>query len=329
MPISSILEKIKFVPKRIHVSKNIIMYLICVVIASMLWLMNALNKEYAVEVAYPVKYVNMPKGVYPISTLPDKLQLEIKAKGFTLVGHRIRTSFLPITFNMATYAPALKGNKQVWEYLLNTNEVKDKIGSQLSSEVQLTKIHPEEILFRFGPAKTRKVPVIPTVDYTLKRQYILNEITARPDSILVSGPATLIDTLSGIPTMRVEVRDVGKNLVRTTKLLPVPNCIFNDQNIELAINVEQFTEGRKFITLVPRNVPDSMNIRLFPAQVEISYEVGLSKYDKISEKDFLFTVDYPRDVNVSYLDINIQKAPPFIKELMLVPPKAEYILESK
>lgn len=329
MPVLSIFRRIKFIPGKIRLSKNIITYLICLVIASILWLMNALNKEYAVEMAYPVKYINMPEGKYPVSTLPTKFQLEIKAKGFTLVGHRIRTSFLPITFNMATYIPSLKEKDDSWEYHLNTNDIKDRIGGQLSSEMRLMKIYPEEIIFRFGHAKTRKVAVLPTVDYTLKRQYILNGITTTPDSISVSGPAALVDTLRFIRTAPIEVSELGKNLIRSTRLLPIPNCIFEDRNIEVDIRVEQFTEAKKFITLVPKHVPDSMNIRLFPAQVEISYEVGLSKYDQVTEKDFVFTVDYPQDVKAAYLDINIQKAPSFIQDLTLSPPKVEYILESK
>ena len=43
-----------------------------------------------------VKYTNFPAGKYPVAELPTQIQLTVKAKGFALLGHSIRTSFLPI-----------------------------------------------------------------------------------------------------------------------------------------------------------------------------------------------------------------------------------------
>lgn len=329
MFVLQVLSQIKTKLKEIRLSKNIISYLICVLIASILWLMNALNKEYTAEISYPVKYINFPQGKYPVSNLPNQLQLEVKAKGFSLLGHRIRTSFLPVTFNMSTYVHLLEQKDHIWEFRLNTNDIKDRIGGQLSSEIKLLNVYPEEILFRFAIAKTRKIAIRPVVDYTLRRQYILSSITAKPDSIAVSGPALIIDTLQYVSTLPIHLKDIGKNQVETVKLAPLPQCTFEEQNITVDIRVEQFTEARKSIPITPRHVPDSMNIRLFPPHVEISYEVGLSKYDKVSEKDFTFTVDYPQTVNATYLDIKVKKSPSFIKNLTFTPQKAEYILEKK
>ncbi len=47
--------------KEIRLSKNIVSYLICVAIASILWLLNALSKDYSAELTYPVKYTNFRK----------------------------------------------------------------------------------------------------------------------------------------------------------------------------------------------------------------------------------------------------------------------------
>ena len=72
-----------------------------------------------------------------------------------------------------------------------------------------------------------------------------------------------------------------------------------------------------------------MNIRLFPAVVNISYETGLSKYDQVTDHDFVFYVDYPTDTEISYLEVKTGKVPDFIKNLTYTPQKVEYILEKK
>lgn len=315
--------------KEIRPSRNIITYLICVVIASILWLLNTLNKEYSAEITYPVKYINFPQGKYPVNKLPTQMQLEVRAKGFALLGYRIKTSFLPITINVNGFNNHFQQNNQVWEYTLNTAELKDKISTQLSNEVKLLNVFPEEINFRMAAASRKKIAILPDLHYTLKRQYIIDQIVIRPDSIMVSGPTPIIDTLQAIYTQPVSLKNVGKNTDVTVGLASLANCTYEDTPVAILLLVEQFTEARRTISLSPRSVPDSVNIRLFPDYVNISYEVGLSKYDKISNDDFTFTVDYPKNTDTPYLDVKVGKIPTYIKDLNYSPQKVEYILEKK
>ena len=68
--------------KEKYLNRNIVSYLICVVIASILWFLNTLSKDYLTEITYPVKYTNFPAGKYPVAELPTQIQLTVKAKGF-------------------------------------------------------------------------------------------------------------------------------------------------------------------------------------------------------------------------------------------------------
>lgn len=315
--------------KEIRPSRNIITYLICVVIASILWLLNTLNKEYTAEITYPVKYANFPKGKYPLNPLPTQIRLEVKAKGFALLGYHIKTSFLPVSINVNGFNSLFQCKNQIWEYTLSTNDLKEKINSQLSSEVKLLNVLPAEITFRLAAASRKKIAVRPDLHYTLKRQYIVNRIEIRPDSMLVSGPAPIIDTLQNIRTQPITLKNVGKNVSVTTGLTALPHCTYEETPIEVRIQVEQFTEAKRTIPITPRFVPDSVNIRLFPDDVNISYEVGLSQYDKMSNDDFTFTVDYPSHTHTPYLEVKAGKIPAYIKNLNYTPQKVEYILEKK
>ena len=157
--------------KEKYLNRNIVSYLICVVIASILWFLNTLSKDYLTEITYPVKYTNFPAGKYPVAELPTQIQLTVKAKGFALLGHSIRTSFLPITFNVGSYCNhALSDKAGIQEFILNTNDIKDKISSQLNTEIQLQSVAPEEIVFQFAQSGRKKVAIRPIVDYTLKRR---------------------------------------------------------------------------------------------------------------------------------------------------------------
>ena len=47
--------------KEKYLNRNIVSYLICVVIASILWFLNTLSKDYLTEITYPVKYTNLDR----------------------------------------------------------------------------------------------------------------------------------------------------------------------------------------------------------------------------------------------------------------------------
>jgi len=313
----------------IRLNRNIITYLICVVIASILWFLNTLNQDYSAEISYPVRYVNFPQGKYPISSLPGQIGLEVKAKGFALLGYRIRTSFLPINLNVSAYSTQTSDKDSILEYTLNMNNLKDKISNQLSQDIKLQSINPEKIIFRLARSIDRKIAVVPDLRYTLKRQYIIDNIRVHPDSISVSGPAPLIDTLQKVYTHPIKLKNIGKNVTLTTELSPIPDCRFANVPIEVEVLVEQFTEAKKTIPITPLNVPDSLTIRLFPDYVNISYEIGLSKYEKVSDDDFTFTVDYPGTSGNPYLEVKARHLPSYIKNPNFFPQKVEYILERK
>lgn len=314
----------------LYIDRNIITYIICVIIATILWFLNALNKDYTAEISYPVKYTNFPKGKHLVTELPKEIILEVNAKGFALLGYRVSTSFLPITFNVNTYCNHLLEKNDVFAYTLQTTEIKDKISNQLNADIKLLNIMPETIDFRFAHSVSKKIAILPQVNYTLKRQYILkNDITAIPDSIWVTGPSTIMDTLKQILTEQVNLKEIGKNTSKKIQLPEMPEISFEDTPVQIDIHVEQFTEAQKTVQITELNVPDSINLRLFPNYINITYEVGLSHYDKISDTDFNFTVDYKQCAISSYLEVRVKKIPPFIKHLTYTPQKVEYILEQR
>ena len=115
----------------LHIKRNVVTYGICVIIATVLWFLNALNKEYTTEITYPIKYTDFPKGKLFVSEPPKEMTLAIKAHGFALLRYSISTSFLPIVLNVNS----LLDKKDQLEYTVNTSEIKDRISAQLNTDI--------------------------------------------------------------------------------------------------------------------------------------------------------------------------------------------------
>ena len=329
LPIIQIIKKALQPLQGVRSSKNIITYFICIIISFIAWLLSTLNKDYSTEVTYPIKYIHLPEDKYAVSELPKYLQMNIQAKGFVLLGYKLKTSFLPITLNFATYSKQLENKNDLFEYTLYTNQLKDKITAQINPNIKLLSIYPESIDFKFAKAKQKKVAIQPHLNYTLKPQYILTKIQTTPDSIWISGPEVTIDTLQYIATEQSTLKKLNKDITLQLDLVNYPNLHFNETTAKVTLTVEQFTEAQHTCPIMVLNQPDSMNIQLFPAQVNINYNIGLSKYEQTKPQDFIFAIEYPLDPNATFLEIKVIKAPPFIQGLTFSPKKVEYLLEKK
>ena len=63
----------------LHIKRNVITYGVCLIIATVLWFLNTLNKEYTTELTYPIRYTDLPKGKLLVSEPPKNMTLEIRA----------------------------------------------------------------------------------------------------------------------------------------------------------------------------------------------------------------------------------------------------------
>ncbi|MDL2251278.1 YbbR-like domain-containing protein [Odoribacter sp. OttesenSCG-928-J03] len=311
--------------------RSIITYSICVFIAAGLWGLNKLNREYTTEISYPVKYTDFPKDKYIVNTPPQEIVIEVKAKGFVLLRHQISHAFLPITLSLNSAQTSKQPqNKEIQEYALKLNDIREKIAGQLSSSIKLISIDPEEIHLAFSKATSKKVKISPLVKYSMKKGYILKDaITCIPDSVEINGSAALLDTIREIRTSMWHAGEIHKNKTSDIELL-YPSGVHADiKSVNATVEVERFTEAKRSIPIIPLNVPDSLRIKLFPENVEITYEVGLSRYDFINDKDFRFIAVYDPKDGSSYLQVKADMLSPFIQNLRFTPQKIEFILEKK
>ncbi len=315
------------VSHELHIKRNVITYGVCVIIATVLWFLNALNKEYNTEITYPIKYTDLPKGKLLVSEPPKEMTLSIKAHGFALLRYSISTSFLPIVLNVNS----LIDKKDLLEYTVNMSEIKDRISAQLNSDIQLLSIKPEFITFKFSRFESKRVPVIPQVNYTLKRQYMLkNDISIAPDSVDISGPASILDTLKAVYTTPITLKNLSKDVTKTVSFDEIYGTQINENNAKVKIEAERFTESKKKVPLTVKNLPDSLLIRLFPHSVDVTFDVGLSRYEVVSDTSFSFYVDYNQiKSNPASLKIQIGKQPRHIKDLIFTPETIEYLIEKK
>lgn len=306
-----------------------IIFLICVGIATIFWFLNALEKEYTVELSFPVKYTNLPKNKILSNDPPNHFTLDVRSYGFTLLRYKLSVAFSPIIFNVNEFTGKTMEETNKSMYAIPSRQYRSRIAAQLSNELNITGIHPDTVHFYFDRIVARKFKVTPDISYELKKQhYLFDDIKIKPDSITVKGPESILDTLKTVRTVAQHYKALDQSTQRNVSLKEIKKLEFSPNRVIINIPVEEYTEKQIEVPITIDNLPDSIHVNLFPASVRISFMTGLSHFSEITKDDFRASVLYNDLKNkMDYLPVYLEKVPPHLKSVNFLPKKIEYLIE--
>lgn len=308
--------------------KRIVVYLVCVLIATALWFLNALSKDYSTTISYPVKYVSAPKKQFLTNQPPARLDLKVNAHGFTLLRHKLNLSFSPIVLNISNITQDIAPAQN--DYIVRTSSLIRKISDQISNEITVIAIQPDVLHFVLDSLKSKMVPVKPVVNYSFKPQYNLKyPVRIVPEMVQITGASEQIDTIEFIPTQTLTFNELDNDVSKPIDLLIPDNLSIKPSKVNLKIEVEKFTEKELNIQTQIKNKPENINIKLFPSQVKVTALVGLSEFEALIPSDFEFFVDYDTIKTApKTLNIKTGQMPENVQILRITPKQVEYLIET-
>lgn len=310
---------------------RLVIFLICVAVSLFFWTLNTLSKPYTTRINFPVKYINLPKDKLISHPLPEFLELSVNAYGFTLFRHKLKMSFSPILINVNEITSHIPEKNDLLRYSVSTSDNRKLIEDQISSEIRVLNIYPDSIKFFFDDIIEEKIVVKPVAEVTFDKQYMLHkELYTSPDSVVVRGPKSIVDTIKFVSTKGKRFKNITHSINRNVLLQSIPGLELSPKRVVLNIPVEQYTEANCEIPVTLKNVPDSFSVKIFPGKVKVSYMVGLSQYENIGTASFKAIIDFNEiSSGTEKLPVAMEKFPNQIFSLEYFPKQVEYILEKK
>ena len=308
-----------------------LIFLACLVLASFLWFLNALDKHYTDHITIPVKYVDFPKNKDLTGKLPEKLDLTVDALGYTLLRLKFTLAFSPLLLDVNELSYNYLENRFLSKYTISTNLHKEEFAKQISNEIEIINIRPDSVTFKVSRVIGKMVKVHPVVNATFAREFILQKKpAAKPESILVEGPEEILDTLHEINTKPIELNNLSQSVQRQAPLIMPPELKSEYTKVSVQIDVEQFTEAKFEIPILIINQPDSLLIKTFPSKVRVLCKVGISQYNKLNNSSFKAFIDYShRSGMLSKLPVTLGNLPENIVSSDFFPKEVDYIIERK
>jgi len=190
-------------------------------------------------------------------------------------------------------------------------------------------IKPDSLVFNFSKIISRKIKVKPNLKLTFENQYsLIHTPSTLPDSILVSGPKNIIDTLKYIKTEFQDYSKLSHSVEKMVSLQPVPGLIQALTEVYLTIPVEQNTEVTFDVPIRIVNKPSEIVLKTFPGNVKVSCRIGLSKYKNLDYSAFHAFINYDK---VSFKDarlpVSLEGPANIVLSVNYTPREVEYILE--
>lgn len=302
-------------------------FLLCILSATLLWLLTMLGRDYSTEISVPIKFTNFPADRVANSELPASISVGVNGRGFTLLKLQagIKREKIELDVNK------LISGKNCNLVHINQQELRERIGAYMSAPLSITAIHPESINVSLAEVAQKRVPVKINHNVTFKKQFTLKgEISAEPSHIVITGAKETIDSISFIETELLKGESINSNIERDVKLINTPHVTYNDNAVVVKAIVEQTTGAEKSVNLRILNLPKSSSLTLFPDNITVTYEVGLSKYQTSLKEEFDFVVDFNDTYNNDkFLEIKLNKAPDYVENLTYSPHRVEYIIEER
>lgn len=322
--------KIILVRKDYKLRQKILNFLFFLILSTIFWLLRVLDNDYTTQLKVPIEYIPYRSDIEMVGDIPNSLLLNVTGQGYTLVKKIFTASRHPVVLQVLALNLRPVDTKSNSYYAL-THYLKENVQRQLGSELRLNYILPDTLWYTFSPVERKKVKVVPSINIKFVRQYMLEgDYIVQPDSVVVTGPQVILDTLLAVYTENASYIGIFRSFTRTLKIRPINDLSIEPAEVMVTVPVEKFTQATIKVPIKPINVPDSLQLLLFPSTVTVDYLVSLKNFNKVKSSQFLVTADYYDCFTaVNKINIRIERYPYMLKLINYSPKSVEFLIEHK
>lgn len=251
---------------------------VCLLTSCLLWFVFSLQKTYSLSLDLPTAIVNLPPDRALTELPPKRVRVRVRGEGVSLFQLYYNRPVVPIdaareVVNLDTATPDLPKN------------------------LTLEAVTPRSYAPRVDQRATRKVPIRLRTNVTVPPTHELVEPPrAVPDSVLVSGAASIVGELEYWPTFSFEHKDLTDSLAVRIPLVDTLTGIVEKEigQIRLVAVSKEFTGATRELEVILEGAPSTDKlVTLEPTTITVKYRVLLSDFrESLQAQDFFATVHY-------------------------------------
>jgi len=288
------------------------------------WILTKLSEDYNSKLTLEIDIINAPDDYIVKKQNINSILVFIKATGFELFYNKLFQNKLIIDLE----EEKIVDDKIVIDY----NENKFKLKETLNSNIDISSVFPDQIVIELEEVVNKFVPIVLENELKIKSGYGLRSpVDLSPDSIQVSGPLKEISKISYVSALIDADLNIENDYTADYEIVRDKKISYEFSSGKAVIYVDRYSEKTIKIPILVRGIPDSLDLRLYPNEVDISFQSSIKRLKNISEKDFIVSVSFDSKTKKlsKDLDVSIDSFPSSLKNLKISHKKVEFLIKNK
>ena len=291
----------------------------CIALSLFFWILVKLSKNYTTSKEVRFSY-SLPTDKAFSAYPTQSYEVDIQGTGWDLIYEYFSGNQVRLNYDLSN------PENLVFNQMRLRNDIRKEFSSQ---DISLASFNYDGFQIQLEERTEKKVPIDLVVSLSFAPQYHLRDsLLLLPDSVLLSGPQSFVDTIYNWPTELLKLDQLKQSVDREVSLIkPPPETQISLQSIKVAVAVEQYTEKILEVGVEIVNTEDSL--RVFPDKIELTCVVGLSKYNDLTADSFLLTADFakaPISKIKNTIPLQLAYKPSFVESVFYRPKSVSFFI---
>ncbi len=259
-----------------------------VTIATILWFMVKMSNTYEYSYEIPLQILNTNPQICLKYPVPENVKVVFSGKGENLF--RLQFSELAYQVDLSDVK-----RKMVLRLVDHPEYVQLPVGANVEVKSIL---RPQEVVFELETCRQKTVPVNPNYQVTTDLGFILVGVQAKPDTVLVRGGHSYVDTLKYVTTTLVKREKASLPFSEVVAVQGNPTywAVYNPATVELFFDIQRIAEREiKGVNVKVINVPRNLEAVPLPSFVTLYIKGGEKILANAKPEDFEVVIDFRRE----------------------------------
>lgn len=300
--------------------KKSLIFLVFVAIAALFWFILALNDSVQDDFEVKVNIYNVPDSVTFITIPPQKIHVMVRDQGTNLWRNGV--------FGNAQVNIDFKDFSSDGQFKMRHSELTAALKNVFGPSASLLSSSVDSLSLTYTTLPGKRVPVVVSANLSTAVGKIISERpTVTPSSVVVYSIRSVIDTISKVYTEHFSRQNLEETIDVPVKLQGMPNVRMEPSAVNVKVEVEPLVKKRATVNLQVQNLPEGMDLLLFPSIANVEYYLPMSRFNATSDDRIEVSVDF-EDIHddVRKLPVNLVYQDQNLLNLQVLTDSVEYTL---
>ena len=292
-------------------------------LAAIFWVFTKFSREFTSSRQTEIEYVNIPETAALSSNNVHSIDFDLTANGFEILFYKFKKPAIEV--NVGDY---LQNNKL--EFDISNKQLARLLELNYKSSKSIKNLSVEKLKVQLDPIVLKKIPVVVSKSISYKKGFkALASACSVRDSVIIAGPAKVLDSIYFIETEVITEKNVDRSISKTIRIKQSIAEIISikPQEVTVKIDVAEFSQGQFSLPIEVVNVPPNMDIKLVPSSVVIKFDVSVNDFANISKENFRVVCDYSKmNKEGNFMIPFLESKPKNIYNIVFEPKKIDLLI---